>query len=133
MRVRARYYQGEHADSPWSGPWKEITGQVTQPQGVLSVPATPNLTGTLLTPEGEVMLVWQNPSDDSITGYQVLRAPGRRQSCRHRRRHRVERYQLHGHIPSHGPDPYIRREGAKRHWLEPAIQHGHGNRAETRT
>ena len=48
---------------------------VTQPQGVLSVPATPNLTGTLLTPEGEVMLVWQNPSDDSITGYQVLRGP----------------------------------------------------------
>ena len=31
--------------------------------------------GTLLTPEGEVMLVWQDPSDDSITGYQILRGP----------------------------------------------------------
>ena len=38
-------------------------------------PAAPNLTGTPLTPEGQVMLVWQDPSDDSITGYQILRGP----------------------------------------------------------
>ena len=75
IQIRARYYRGSHEDSPWSGPWKEITGQVTQPQGVLSVPAAPNLMGTVLTPEGQVMLVWQNPSDDSITGDQVLRGP----------------------------------------------------------
>ena len=70
IQIRARYYQGEHEDSPWSGPWRETTAQVQQP-----LPAAPNLTGTPLTPEGQVMLVWQDPSDDSITGYQILRGP----------------------------------------------------------
>ena len=31
--------------------------------------------GTAVTPAGQVLLPWQNPSDDSITGYQVLRGP----------------------------------------------------------
>ena len=70
IQIRARYYQGEHEDSPWSGPWRETTAQVQQP-----LPAAPNLTGTPLTPQGQVMLVWQDPSDDSITGYQILRGP----------------------------------------------------------
>ena len=70
IQIRARYYQGEHEDSPWSGPWRETTAQVQQP-----LPAAPNLTGIPLTPEGQVMLVWQDPSDDSITGYQILRGP----------------------------------------------------------
>ena len=70
IQIRARYYQGEHEDSPWSGPWRETTAQVQQP-----LPAAPNLTGTPLTHEGQVMLVWQDPSDDSITGYQILRGP----------------------------------------------------------
>ena len=70
IQIRARYYQGEHEDSPWSGPWRETTAQVQQP-----LPAAPNLTGTPLTLEGQVMLVWQDPSDDSITGYQILRGP----------------------------------------------------------
>ena len=70
VRVRARYTDGENADSPWNGPWNETTAQVKQP-----LPAAPNIMGTALTPEGQVMLLWQNPSDDSITGYQVLRGP----------------------------------------------------------
>ena len=40
-----------------------------------SAPATPNLLGAAVTPEGHVMLVWVNPADASITGYQVLRGP----------------------------------------------------------
>ena len=70
IRVRARYTDGENADSPWTGPWTETTSQVKQP-----LPAAPNLVGTTLTLEGHVMLSWQDPSDDSITGYQVLRGP----------------------------------------------------------
>ena len=70
VRVRARYTDGENADSPWSGPWTETTAQVSQP-----LPAAPSIMGTAVTPEGQVLLLWQNPSDDSITGYQVLRGP----------------------------------------------------------
>ena len=47
-----------------------ITAQVTQPQ-----PAARSLIGTAVTPKGQVLLSWVNPSDDSITGYQVLRGP----------------------------------------------------------
>ena len=76
VQARARYHKGEHKDSPWSGPWAEASALVmSEPPDVPSAPAEPNLAGTVLTPEGHVMLLWQNPSDDSITGYQVLRGP----------------------------------------------------------
>ena len=39
------------------------------------VPDPPNLAATAVTPAGHVLVVWLNPSDDSITGYQVLRGP----------------------------------------------------------
>ena len=73
VQARARYHKGEHKDSPWSGPWREVTATVSQPPPVPSVPAAPSLMGTALTPEGHVILLWQDPSDDSIAGYQVLR------------------------------------------------------------
>ena len=38
-------------------------------------PAAPTLIGTAVTPEGHVTLLWLDPSDDSITGYRVLRGP----------------------------------------------------------
>ena len=69
VRVRARYTDGENADSPWNGPWTETTAQVKQP-----LPAAPSFINTALT-EGQVLLSWLNPSDDSITGYQILRGP----------------------------------------------------------
>ena len=76
VRVRARYYQGSDADSPWSGPWAEARARVmSQPPEVPSAATAPNLLATALTPEGHVTLLWQDPSDDSITGYQVLRGP----------------------------------------------------------
>ena len=103
IRMRARYYKGEHYGKSWGGPWAKASLQVagtpeeeqapeppappkltpttepvrrdSPPQQQTALPAAPNLMGTLLTPEGEVMLVWQDPSDDSITGYQILRGP----------------------------------------------------------
>ena len=70
IRVRARYTDGENANTPWNGPWTETSAQVHQP-----LPAAPNLMGTAVSPEGQVTLLWQNPSDVSITGYQILRGP----------------------------------------------------------
>ena len=94
VQARARYHKGEHKSSPWSGPWAEVQARVmSQPSKASSAagtrnsetpnsktpnssaPAAPNLMGAAVTPEGHVMLVWLNPADDSITGYQVLRGP----------------------------------------------------------
>ena len=69
IRVRSRYTDGENAASPWNGPWTETTAQVRQP-----LPATPSFINTAVS-EGRVLLSWSNPSDDSITGYQILRGP----------------------------------------------------------
>ena len=69
IRVRARYSDGENADSPWNGPWTETTAQVKLP-----LPAAPRFINTAVS-EGQVLLSWFNPSDDSITGYQILRGP----------------------------------------------------------
>ena len=71
IRVRARYTDGDHADSPWNGPWTETTAQVKLP-----LPAAPFIGATAVTPDGDVLLSWFNPDeDDSITGYQILRGP----------------------------------------------------------
>ena len=40
----------------------------------LPLPAAPSFINTAVT-EGQVLLSWLNPSDDSITGYQILRGP----------------------------------------------------------
>ena len=71
VRVRARYSDGENADSPWNGPWTETTAQVLQP-----LPAAPIMGGTAVTPDSQVLLTWFNIDEDaSITGYQILRGP----------------------------------------------------------
>ena len=69
VRVRARYTDGDNVDSPWNGPWTETTAQVKLP-----LPAAPSFINTAVT-EDQVLLSWLNPSDDSITGYQILRGP----------------------------------------------------------
>ena len=101
IRIRARYYKGEYYGKSWGGPWAtaslEVAGTPEEesvpeppappkltptvepvrrdspPQQVPALPAAPNLMDAAVSPEGEVMLVWQDPSDDSITGYQILR------------------------------------------------------------
>ena len=70
VRVRARYTDGENTDSPWNGPWTETTAQVKLP-----LPMTPNMTGAAVSPASQVYLFWSEPSNDSITGYQILRGP----------------------------------------------------------
>ena len=70
VRVRACYSDGENADSPWNGPWTETTAQVKLP-----LPMTLNIMGAAVSPESQVFLVWSDPSNDSITGYQILRGP----------------------------------------------------------
>ena len=44
------------------------------PQGPPALPAAPSLINTAVS-EGQVLLSWFKPSDDSITGYQILRGP----------------------------------------------------------
>ena len=71
IRVRARYSDGDHAASPWNGPWTETTAQVKLP-----LPAAPFIGAIAVTPDREVLLTWFNSEeDDSITGYQILRGP----------------------------------------------------------
>ena len=70
IRVRARYTDGENAASPWNGPWTETTAQVKLP-----LPMAINMMGTGVSPQNQVILFWQHPSNDSITGYQILRGP----------------------------------------------------------
>ena len=71
VRVRARYSDGENADSPWNGPWTETTAQVKLP-----LPAAPFIGATAVSPDGDLLLSWFNlEEDDSITGYQILRGP----------------------------------------------------------
>ena len=70
IRVRARYTDGENAASPWNGPWTETTARVKLP-----LPMAINMTGAAVSPASQVFLFWSDPSNDSITGYQILRGP----------------------------------------------------------
>ena len=71
IRVRARYSDGENADSPWNGPWTETTAQVKLP-----LPAAPIIGAIAVSPDREVLLTWFNSEENnSITGYQILRGP----------------------------------------------------------
>ena len=70
VRVRARYSDGENAASPWNGPWTETTDRVKLP-----LPMAINMTGAAVSPASQVFLFWSDPSNDSITGYQILRGP----------------------------------------------------------
>ena len=87
IRMRARYYKGEHEGKSWGGPWVEATLQVAgtpeTPSNTATrdadppepaLPAAPSFINTAVT-EGQVLLSWFKPSDDSITGYQILRGP----------------------------------------------------------
>ena len=70
IRVKARYTDGENAASPWNGPWTETTARVKLP-----LPMAINMTGAAVSPASQVFLFWSYPSNDSITGYQILRGP----------------------------------------------------------
>ena len=102
IRMRARYYRGEHEGKSWGGPWATATITVAgepaetptpepakeepvkrppkddpardDPAPEDTTPAAPSLINTAVS-EDQVLLSWFNPSDDSITGYQISRGP----------------------------------------------------------
>ena len=102
IRMRARYYRGEYYGKSWGGPWATASLQVagtpeeesapeppappkltpttepvrrdSPPQQQTTLPAAPSFINTAVT-EGQVLLSWLNPSDNTITGYQILRGP----------------------------------------------------------
>ena len=107
IRLRTRYYRGEYEGKSWGGPWAEATLQVAgtpeTPSNTVTrdadppepaLPAAPSLINTAVT-EGQVLLSWFKPSDDSITGYQILRGPDAGNLVVIEGRHRVEFNQLH--------------------------------------
>ena len=127
VRVRARYTDGENTDSPWNGPWTETTAQVKLP-----LPMTPNMTGAAVSPASQVYLFWSEPSNDSITGYQILRGPAAANLAIIEDDTGSSFDQLHRHGTSCGPDPHLRREGPQRLGAEPPVEHAHRDRASGR-
>ena len=70
VRVRARMDQ--NTASPWSGPWSQATQTVSAPPA--GAPASP--AGLAVTLDyGAPVLSWDDPADDSITGYRIRRGP----------------------------------------------------------
>ena len=87
VQVRARYYDGNgnvEESGPWSDPPAELTVSAQPPPKKgegdsnegrsTNPPAKPQ--GLLAAAmHNSVSLFWDNPGDDSITGYQILRGP----------------------------------------------------------
>ena len=69
VRMRARYNQGEHADSPWSGPWQEASLTVAA-EPTPEPTAEPTATGDNA---GGLVIAWQAPQapHDAPTDYRV--------------------------------------------------------------
>ena len=108
VRARARFHKGEYKGAPWSGPWVEESLLVSStpppvatpkppvvvpksvpkddPPPPLPVPSAPVMWYTII--DGKVVVGRDGTGflDASITGYQILRGPGRRQSGSNRRR-----------------------------------------------
>ena len=87
IRLRTRYYRGEYEGKSWGGPWATdtitVAGTPETPSNTVTrgsdppepaLPAAPSLINTAVS-EGQVLLSWFKPLDDSITGYQILRGP----------------------------------------------------------
>ena len=70
VRVRARIDQ--NTASPWSGPWSQAAQTVSAPPA--GAPASP--AGLVITLDyGVPVLSWDDPADDSVTGYRIRRGP----------------------------------------------------------
>ena len=67
VRLRARYHDGEHADSPWSGPWAEASlGVAAQPEPESGEEEVPEETPTEEPPAEETPT--PEPAAGAITG-----------------------------------------------------------------
>ena len=74
VRLRARYYDGEHADRPWSGPWVEAT-QLVASEAETPPAEAPGAPGDLegFGSDGRVLLRWSAPESDGgapVTHYE---------------------------------------------------------------
>ena len=85
LQVRARYYQGQHQDNPWSGPWSEeatiTVSSATTPtpeptEEPTPEPASDVVNGLALSSHavGELGLTWHQPSDQP-NDYRISWAP----------------------------------------------------------
>ena len=73
-----------------------------------------NLMGAAVSPESKVFLFWSDPSNDSITGYQILRGPKAATPwSSSKMTPGSSSNQLQGHCAPCGPDPHLRREGSQ--------------------
>ena len=69
-RVRARYHDDD-GNLEKSGPWSAV-----EETAVAQTPPPTKPTGLITAASHDsVLLSWDNPDDDTITGYQVLRGP----------------------------------------------------------
>ena len=85
LQVRARYYQGQHQDNPWSGPWSEeatitvssATAPTPEPtEEPTPEPASDVVKGLAMSSHavGELALTWHQPSDQP-NDYRISWAP----------------------------------------------------------
>jgi hypothetical protein len=68
VRVRARHWDGSNEDSIRNGPWSHV-----QVKRVIAPPLAPARLTAVATHRG-VVLQWDDPGDDSIVDYEVVRA-----------------------------------------------------------
>ena len=71
VHMRSRYYEGEHSDNRWSGPWTQIATQRVKDHP----PAAPTGLAASQVAHDSLTLSWNDPQDNSITGYRILRGP----------------------------------------------------------
>ena len=85
LQVRARYYEGQHQDNPWSGPWSEeatitVSSETTptpEPtEEPTPEPASDVVNGLAMSSHavGELVLTWHQPSDQP-DDYRISWAP----------------------------------------------------------
>ena len=68
VQLRARYYDGDNAQSPVSGPWTDAV----QLRVRAEPPAAPSSL-VAVAGDGDVALSWTAPVHDQLTGYRILR------------------------------------------------------------
>ena len=69
VHIRSRYHDGEHSDSPWSGPWTETATQRVKDHP----PAAPTGLTASQVSHNSLTLSWDVPQHTGITGYRILR------------------------------------------------------------
>ena len=131
IRIRARYSPNDRYDAHWSGPWTEITARVVSSPP--SAPAAPSLIGTAVTPKGHVTLLWLDPSDDSVTGYRVLRGPDADSLAVIEEDTGSTAISYTDTEPPAGQTYTYAVQARNARRAEPTVQHPHGDRASFRT